>query len=269
MPELKLTELGQRVLEEGGFEVFVHAMHRPDLNDWVKNESCYVRALHNIKFGPYYGGPTYASGIGMKRLVQSYLDMKPEHMLQISAPNARPYTIGEGKQRMPIRVSLLAERIYDEQYDTGRKTTAHTEVPSPGFWGKLGMKTVQESQVPVLETRKTYTPARLGDILDESRDRDGLAYVLTLSINKEIREGGPRPRAGHTPEISLIAGKALSEDLVSYALRNPGDYYDLIRAFIPEDRFPNVYRGILSPPMRNSEDGRNHEGVEAWGLVAD
>lgn len=36
------------VFKEAGFEVYHHAKGRADLNDWVINESCYVRAVHQL-----------------------------------------------------------------------------------------------------------------------------------------------------------------------------------------------------------------------------
>jgi hypothetical protein len=262
----ELSDLGERVLREAGFEVFVHAMGRPDLNDYDKREDCYIRALHNLERAkPFYESLLFdsiGSGVNFNHV---FPQIPAEYQINPKVRNAQTsHTANKKGNPRQIYYWLLFDNVWEERYDTGEKTKGTIEVPRDGFWGKLGFTKIQEIKLPVMKHRNVYTPANIGGVLGTSADEP--AYVVKFPIDKEIRDSAGR--STNDPDISVFAGKTLADDLITYALRNPQDYYDLVRSFMPEARFPNVRQGILSPPMKTnpSMDGKNYNGVEACDL---
>lgn len=69
------------------------------------------------------------------------------------------------------------------------------------------------------------------------------AYLLQFFIQKFVPDGGGR--GGGYPVVYVVASINLVEEIVSFLLRNPDLYIDLVREFLPKSLFPNVNRGIL------------------------
>ncbi len=267
----EIEELGKRVLREAGFEVYVYAHNRGDLNDWKKDDRNFVRAVHNLN-SEYFGRPDMASyrmySISMiasnKKLI---IPMLPGYELKFSEPDTRNTknavklnTIRHDPR--PVLYYLLG-KTEEENYYSGRKDREFREVPRQGFLGKFGMTQSEEFEVPITKTKKLYTPVSIKTVLGTA-SFDEPAYLLQFIIDKPITEGSLSPRPANHPFISTVCGKGLAEDLISYVLYNPQEYYNLVRSFIPKSTFPNVNSKILSPPMTTnpSMDGKNYNGVE-------
>ena len=45
----RIYPLATRILNEAGFDVFVHGGYRADLNDWINNPDFYTRGIHNLR----------------------------------------------------------------------------------------------------------------------------------------------------------------------------------------------------------------------------
>lgn len=93
----------------------------------------------------------------------------------------------------------------------------------------------------------SYEYTDLSSIVDTNER--GFAYFAQFFVPKLLvnpKRDNDRPT--HTA-VQVIGSKELIQDVVSWLLNNPSTYIDLIRGFIPVKDFPNVNRGILSPPF--------------------
>ena len=278
--ELKI--LAQRLFNEAGFEIFHWAGGRADLNDWIPDMQCYIRAVHKLHgfshhkelLEDYNIHKSYVidSGIPFNLIlpnftvekfqifvkaphgsrIESFLD-KNWGLIASGHETADVFEINYYERRDSIfpnyiRCWLLCSEIeYDQQQK--RVGMEKKEVIIPRKWiGKLGFKKTILVDAPKFISQKVVKRARTLSLntIVETNDSSP-AYLLEFLIQKFVPDDSKR--SGSVPKLRVIAGKNLVEETVSYLLRHPEQYYDFIRAFIPENKFPHVYKGILSPPF--------------------
>ena len=276
-------QLSERIFREAGFEVFHHAGDRPDLNDWNPNPKCYIRAVHNLightRYAEFLGsspqtldrsGAPYdlilkhafeeshqiiarvPSTSTVNAITDRYLGISPIGLPDMTKVEIRPPERAEKVLPNYLKAWGCGKIIYGQESIKVGEIPKKVLTPYQGMLGsfsRFGLKERKTVMEPKYENRtveKGLKMVPLNEIVGNTRRE--IPYFLQFCVQKYVPEAYTG-RANTGPHIYLICGKSLADELVSFLLQNPDNYLDLLMGFIPKESFPNVNRGILSPPF--------------------
>jgi len=251
----KFEKLTKKLREEAGFEVYVWLAGRNDLNDGDRQElDTYVRASNNLR--SEFSGYSYDSGLPIEKKIMPR-DILPNDRLNIKYQKAMifdgiyndfpEFFSGrvEWKPRYKSKVFMIGneKEIEEIKYEKQKlietrkiKREGLLSVVSP--YKKINIET--EKDVPVPEKKKVRVPIKLDNIIENYNEES--AYVMLMDIRPPVNIEGRYPTCMW---VGVVAGKTLMEDTVSYLLENSDKYIDVIKGFIPKDKFPNVNKHLL------------------------
>ncbi|MFH2028145.1 MAG: hypothetical protein ABIJ08_03335 [Nanoarchaeota archaeon] len=219
-----IANLVQRVYATAGFEVFVHAADRIDLNDWTPREGIdsYVKAVHNLVFQK--GWDWYGSNLrDITDVVQNITDLYPS--LDVVAWG--PCLSGESKKwSYPV-----------SEYEVKKKR---------GFWGLLGCVESVPRKIEESGWEEFYTNSRhLSDVVGGGDSSD--AYFIRFIMHVPIHEITPLREFGRYdfPTLTIIGNKELILDIAHYLKTQPIDYLRFLESVLNEKDFPRVNKGIV------------------------
>jgi len=215
-PVHTVASLSDRVRKDAGIIVYAHGGERNDLYDLPEGSnpytySDYVRAHRNLR-------------------LTSHVQIEDRFVTEI-------WNSHENNMPASPEVSNYDAVIYGPMENT---QTHHTSkiVKKSGIMGFLGAK--QTIQVPY--ERKVEIP--LNTLVNTENTR--AACFVEMFIRTQIACAGSRV-GGLGPSLTVIGDDRIVVDMVEFLKQAPRSYYDLIRGILPQEEFPNVNRGIVSP----------------------
>lgn len=201
-----LKDLIERIEKEAGIEVYAHAVGRPDLNDWLPDESNYIRAQRNLR------------------------NPKPDCYSKIPIHTGH-YDSNKERYPKPYEFDfVLYGSIIDE------KTISEEVEVKEGMLGLIGLKKSKEV------TRTIYEPRALSEVINT--DNQNPAYFVSMTIRTDISDELGRPC--QYPWVSIVGDKNLISDIVEYLMANPKEYVNFIQNVLPEKEFPIVNKQMVS-----------------------
>lgn len=252
---VQLRRISEDLFNKSGFEVFHHAGRRQDINDWVKVESCYIRAMHQLhgyslheKIVEADDKAAFANNPGIPLHLLYPGSVQENFQVKFTYPHTAvveilPHSIDPGVFRSLFRNEDPFRRTpYDENSPYNRYHEFSHQITFPNYircallCGKIEYDEMQKIKsakaLPLEHIIRTHEKQR--------------AYLLQFFIQKFVPDG--IGRGGGYPMVYVVADKQLVEETALFLVENPDMYLDLIRGFIPKSTFPNVNRGILEAP---------------------
>lgn len=277
-------QLSEKIFREAGFEVFHWAGGRDDLNDWLPMAGCYIKAVHNfigytkykelqeqakISNGIIQSGAPYSLILREPLRENAQLSVEipsgshieqirdPEWGMSSKVPNSETRTIHfdvhpelRQVQEYPNHIKAwgCAYVEYEQTQQKVSETPKVVEVPDDRWRGKFGYKKKIKVIEPVYQTVLVRKRGHLifADQIVGNAGKE-IPYFIQLCVQKAVPDFLKRVAVG--PQIYLICGKNLADELIFFLLQNPDNYIDLLMGFIKKEMFPNVNKGILSPPF--------------------
>ncbi|MFH0884703.1 MAG: hypothetical protein V1861_03255 [Candidatus Micrarchaeota archaeon] len=99
--------------------------------------------------------------------------------------------------------------------------------------------------------RSMKIPQPLSDFIDTPDEANSGLIQMLIRCRRQIRDDAgrdtPRP-----PTLTIVSSLDLCNEIVRYLAINPKEYYELIKAILPESEFPNINKNILSHKMPGS-----------------
>ena len=253
----ELKDLSHRIFTEAGFEVYHQVAGREDLNDWVKLESCYVRALHKLhgytshqKMIELNNQVTFMADPGMPLRLLYPVPIQENFQIKVAPPTkAKVENIRHTSPNELFWIFRSQDPFDDPPYQTnspynryyGWNTREFPNLLRCGFLcGRL------EYDGTNIKTAKALPLKYI--VQTEHMHR---AYLLQFFIQKFVPSG--IGRSSGFPVVYVVASEKRVEDTVWYLLENPDLYCDFVRGFIPKSVFPNVNKGILDAPSLSTK----------------
>lgn len=207
---LELEKIVKEIEANAGFEVFLWACGRHDLNDFQGNgfntnnkSDSYVKAVHNIRT-PHQG---------------FYPNFHPADLAMVEQSNedSNSHYVAYGEYKIDREVA--------HKIKTKRK----------GILGLLGFQKTEEVK-EVIEENMPLTKC----IETGSKNN---SYFITFALKADVKDVfGRKSRSA----LTVVGEKGLVEEIASYLQRNPEQYNDMVKHILPAERFPNVNKGILA-----------------------
>ncbi|MBU1019875.1 MAG: hypothetical protein KJ847_01565 [Firmicutes bacterium] len=222
---MELPDLIERIRKEAGFEVYIWAADRYDLNDWPEqqNESQdnYTRAVSNlINLNPG------------KSNFDSFINSTTCEAIGGFAGFDNDFNV--------VAYGLFPRMGYFEEEEL---TERYVEKKKKGFAGFLGFKEwVPVEGIEKITKLKCYGSIPLSKIV--SSQDDGDAYFVRLTIKSDILDA-PGRRMITYPSLTIIGSQDLVKTIVEYLENNPEEYMEFIKSALPAEEFPNVNKGII------------------------
>ena len=186
----EILELSNKIFHHAGFELWVHAGHREDLNDWMKGEKYYIRGFHNFyesMYEQHLKAPEDIMGVPLNLLLSSRIaeqfNISPETPRHASVGKItfpflhEPYDLenifrwedfemddlGHGSVSLRRKNPLLVYPFYlrcalfclDQKWDIMRTQVGmkKKKIIERGF---LGLKKVREIDEPVISSQRVF-----------------------------------------------------------------------------------------------------------------
>jgi hypothetical protein len=212
-------EIADKVLREAGFEVFVHAAGREDLNDWHPEKlNNYVRAVHLLR----HPSTSFTDSFpGIYAAIGGYACENPQF-------NVVAYGL------LPKEVTVQRE-VGKKRWEKRKKSGL-----SGLFGGEEDVLVPYTSVESVIEYQGKQ---RLSDLVETQDTSD--AHFAELSIRARI-EDRPSRRVGKFPVLNIIGSRNLIQEVVGYLSCNPKLYDEFIKSLLSKERFPRVNSGIVA-----------------------
>ncbi len=207
-------DVAKAVIRTGGFQVFYHACGRPDLSEDGDPDN-HIRAHHRVR-----------------EHIGAHNNIEQGCRLAFAGGN-----IGiPGFPRDVAGFGILLEHHWRVSYYEEKKKGGWT-----GLWGLL-----DKGRIPKPYMKKEADiPFKIGEVLTLDQDGEAAFLRMVLRLRHAIEHscGGGKDMQ---PTLTLVGGKPVISAVVRHLRAEPEDYYPMVRAILPPDRFPKINSIILS-----------------------
>lgn len=216
-----------------GFEVFVMACDREDLNDNDVKLS-YVRASSNLRHHNPLISLVGVLNSPLNDLV-SRLNANEQYCMIHQFPSYKLINKISGNEKVQL------------------------ELESRGIYPALGTSImINEPLVKNFsEIRDVLTgrlePVKLSEILRTTSDEP--AYYTSFHINSPLRDsksGSSRP-VNYGPTLYVFGTKELTQGIVNHLRKKPNDYEKMIQLILPGIKYPNINKGVLDEQVSTNK----------------